>query len=129
MSEGEEKDTSRATVKTYIPAYQKAEWKRHADELDMTQSEFVRSMVQAGRNNLSIEPMEPDSPDANPGGDDLEDRVQMLLVDHDHLSWQELADELAGDFEDRLEDALSSLQSQNVVQYSGRHDGYRLLEE
>ena len=42
-------DTSRTQVRTYVPAYQKSEWESHADELDMSQSEFVRTMVQAGR--------------------------------------------------------------------------------
>lgn len=43
------RDDERKTAKTYIPAYQKEEWKEHADELGMSQSEFIRCMVQAGR--------------------------------------------------------------------------------
>ena len=44
-----ESSTDRVSVKTYVPAYQRAEWDDHADELDMSRSEFVRTMVQAGR--------------------------------------------------------------------------------
>src|SRR6056297_3482271 len=69
-------DTSRSTVKTYVPAYQKASWQDHADDLDMSQSEFVRTMVQAGRRGFggardgdSTTP----SSDANPQGSDVED--------------------------------------------------------
>lgn len=45
----EDVDTSRVAVKTYVPAYQKEAWAAEAEELDMSQSEFVRTMVQAGR--------------------------------------------------------------------------------
>ncbi|WP_115862968.1 DUF5805 domain-containing protein [Halorussus litoreus] len=55
MSADENVDASRKTVKTFIPAYEKTEWKRHADELGMSQSEFVRTMVQAGRRDFEIE--------------------------------------------------------------------------
>jgi len=55
MSADEDVDASRKTVKTFVPAYQKTEWKRHADELGMSQSEFVRTMVQAGRRDFEIE--------------------------------------------------------------------------
>ncbi len=53
--------TERAVVRTYVPAYQKAHWQDHADELDMSQSEFVRTMVQAGRSGF--EPPESTSSD------------------------------------------------------------------
>src|SRR6056297_3280818 len=43
----------RRSVKTYVPAEQKDRWREHADELGMSQSEFVRTMVQAGRRGFS----------------------------------------------------------------------------
>jgi len=46
MSEG---DTERVTVRTYVPKYQRDEWDDHAEDLDMSRSEFIRTMVQAGR--------------------------------------------------------------------------------
>ncbi|MDZ7730471.1 MAG: hypothetical protein U5K37_05470 [Natrialbaceae archaeon] len=51
-------ESDRATVRTYIPAYQKDHWAEHADELNMSLSEFVRTMVQAGRSDLQIPPLE-----------------------------------------------------------------------
>ncbi|MFC4551902.1 MULTISPECIES: DUF5805 domain-containing protein [Halorussus] len=129
MSEGS--DTDRAVVKTFVPQYQKSEWKRHADELDMSQSEFVRSMVQAGRRGFSVENSENrsegGSPPSDPGGDGLETRLLALLDSADHLSWDQLVEELAGDFEDRLEDTLQRLQNENRVQYSGRRGGYTVV--
>lgn len=127
MSSDRETDTERTAVKTYVPAYQKSEWREHAEQLGMTQSEFVRTMVQAGRRGLEPEPEQPDSPDANPGGDGLEDRVLDMLVTGEHYSWDELVDGLAGDFEDRLEETLQQLQAENRVQYSGRHGGYTAI--
>ncbi|SNZ04586.1 hypothetical protein SAMN06269185_0611 [Natronoarchaeum philippinense] len=53
MTTDRDVDTSRTAVKTYVPAYQKRRWADHADELGMSQSEFVRTMVQAGRSGFS----------------------------------------------------------------------------
>jgi len=130
-------DSERATVRTYIPAYQKEQWQAHAEELDMSQSEFVRTMVQAGRSGFEPaasetgesdaaenDSEEPRSPGATPGGDGLKDRVRDILADGDYYEWDDLLAELTDDIEDRLEDTLQDLQSNNEVQYSGRHGGY-----
>jgi len=130
-------DSERATVRTYIPAYQKEQWQAHAEELDMSQSEFVRTMVQAGRRGFEPtvsetagpdtaegDSEEPRSPDATPRGDGLKDRVQEILADGEYYEWDELLAELTDDIEERLEETLQELQSNNEVQYSGRHGGY-----
>jgi hypothetical protein len=44
----------RVPVTTRVPGYQKEAWLDDADELDMSQSEFVRTMVQAGRRELGL---------------------------------------------------------------------------
>lgn len=125
-------DTDRTAVKTYVPSYQKSEWKRHADELDMSQSEFVRTMVQAGRRGFTTgdgsNPEEPDDGGANPGGDALVSRVESVLSREGPLSWEDLLDALSGDLEERLEDALDDLQSEDRVRYSGREGGYVLTD-
>ena len=119
--------TDRAVVKTYVPKYQKSEWKAHADDLDMSQSEFVRTMVQAGRRGFDLGSAEPPEGGVDPRGDGLEDALLDILAD-EPLSWDELVERLAGDFEDRLDDALGDLQDENRVRYSGRHGGYVLVE-
>ena len=128
--------TERAVVRTYVPAYQKARWQDHADELDMSQSEFVRTMVQAGRSGFEppesnssndgpeCNPEEPLSRDATPGGEGLEDRVLRTLSDGGHYDWDELLTELTDDIEARLDETLQELQSRGEVRYSGRHGGY-----
>lgn len=131
----EDADTDRAVVKTFVPTYQKEEWKRHADELDMSQSEFVRTMVQAGRRGFDLESgtgaagtvPEGASEGSDPGGGGLETRLLDLLDSDAYLSWDQLVGELAGDFEDRLEDTLQRLQNENRVQYSGRRGGYTVV--
>jgi len=122
-------ETDRTVVKTYVPRYQKDAWREHAEALDMSQSEFVRAMVQAGRRGFALEPGEGGSRDATPGGDGLEDRLLAILAVDRHLSWDELVAELSNDFEERLEDALQGLQAGNRVQYSGRNGGYTLSGE
>ncbi|WP_132058378.1 DUF5805 domain-containing protein [Halorussus amylolyticus] len=133
----DEVDTDRTAVKTFVPAYQKEKWKRHADELDMSQSEFVRTMVQAGRRGFDLEsgagetenPAEGGLEGSNPGGGGLETRLLDRLDSEGHLSWDQLVDELAGDFEDRLEETLQRLQNENRVQYSGRRGGYTTVDD
>ncbi|MDS0292671.1 DUF5805 domain-containing protein [Halogeometricum luteum] len=116
---------------TYVPAHQKDEWKRHAERLGMSQSEFVRTMVQAGRSDFAVpdrygESEEAESDDGDEGGSEFEERVLGALSAADHRSWDELLSALTDDIEDRLDETLQDLQAANRVQYSGRHGGYSL---
>ena len=139
-------DTSRVSVRTYVPAYQRAEWDDHAEELGMSRSEFVRTMVQAGRHgfggtDIGAKPPESSDPestpkesgsgpssDANPQGMDVEQRVVDVLGSADYLSWDELLDAVTDDIEAELEAALQELQSAGRVTYSGRNGGYTVDE-
>jgi hypothetical protein len=117
-------DSDRVAVKTYVPRYQKEDWQAQAAALNMSQSEFVRSMVQAGRRGFDPGPEKPGSADATPGGEGLEDRVLGVLSSEGPLEWGELVSELTDGFEDELEEVLQRLQAENKVQYSGRQGGY-----
>lgn len=139
-------DTSRVAVRTYVPAYQRAEWDDHADELGMSRSEFVRTMVQAGRRGFGgseTDAKEPETTDrdseheespvapssgADPQGTGLEDRVVDVLRSADYLSWDELLDAVTDDIEAELEATLQDLQSSGRVTYSGRNGGYTIDE-
>jgi hypothetical protein len=52
MSSDPDVDTSRTVVQAYVPAYQRDNWDEHADQLGMSRSEFVKTMVQAGRHHV-----------------------------------------------------------------------------
>ena len=136
-------DTTRTTVRTYVPAYQRDEWDAHAEELGMSRSEFVKTMVQAGRRGFdeyaatddgAAPPDDRDSreklrsPDADPGGNGLEERVLDTLAAAEYLSWDELVAELTDDLEGRLEETLQGLQADDRVRYSGPNGGYTLDE-
>ena len=122
----------RQSVKTYVPAEQKEVWRDHADELGMSLSEFVRTMVQGGRRGFAPtdaeSETEPASEDATPGGRDLEERVRAAL-ESGPRSWDELVQTVVGDVEDDLEETLDELQDRNRVRYSGRDGGYVLTDE
>lgn len=120
------RDTERTVVKTYVPKYQKDEWTDHAERLDMSHSEFVRSMVQAGRRKFDANPDEGGSSASSPGGDTLETEVLRILRERGACSWDELLDALSADLEDQLDDALNHLQQRNAIQHSGREGGYTL---
>jgi len=133
----------RTPVTTRVPASQKAAWAADADALDMSQAEFVRAMVQAGRRELELpegvgaasgesesaeDGVEPDSPGPNPGGEALEDRVLDVLREQGVCSWDDLVEAFVGDFEDELDETLTRLQSEGPVSYSGREGGYVVRE-
>jgi len=135
MASEQEVDTSRSRVQTYVPAYQKSDWEEHADDLDMTLSEFVRSMVQAGRRGFtgtasttdSAEAEEPrgrQESDANPQGRGLEERVLSTLAEEGCLDWDELVAAVTDDVETQLDEILQDLQSRDEIRYSGREGGY-----
>jgi len=141
----EQGETTRTTVKTYVPAYQRETWDAHAEDLDMTRSEFVRSMVQAGRRGFGADPgSEDEGPptsrppsvedDGDDGGDSSENRrpfetrILNALSTAEYLSWDELVDAVTSDIEDQLETTLQELQADNRVRYSGPNGGYTIDE-
>jgi hypothetical protein len=115
----------RKAVKTYVPAYQKAIWADHADELDMSQSEFVRTMVQAGRTKFEFSSPESDTGET----EDVSERVRSVLRERGPLGWEELMEELTRGLEGDVEDSLEALQASNEVLYSGKRGGYLLTDE
>lgn len=128
-------DTSRTVVQVYVPTYQRDEWDEHANRLDMSRSEFVKTMVQAGRRGFGADPEAEQS--ATRGGDtarsgppedeaQLRNRIVESLENADALSWDELLAAVTDDVESRLERALEELQNEGIVHHSGREGGYVL---
>jgi hypothetical protein len=128
-----EPDTERTAVRTYVPAYQAELWEEDAEEMDMSKSEFVRTMVQAGRRGFSgRDPRGEASEDGSadgPDGPGMTERVVEELAGGEALAWDELLSALTDDVEARLEDALDELQSEDRVRYSGREGGYTLVDD
>lgn len=127
-------DTSRSVVQVYVPIYQRDAWDEHADDLDMSRSEFVKAMVQAGRRGFGAEPSVEDGSAEASGSDTgaqrgLEERVVSSLDREGCLSWDDLLREVTGGIEARLESTLQELQEDGKVRYSGRDGGYVLESE
>ncbi|AHG03700.1 hypothetical protein HALDL1_08880 [Halobacterium sp. DL1] len=119
----------RAVVKTYVPAHQKEQWVTHAEEMDMSLSEFLRSMVQAGRRGFLTDREEGGSEGSDPRGQGLEDRVLATLSAEGVVSWDQLVDELSGDFEDRLDETVQALSEAGEIRFDPRRDGFVLQED
>jgi hypothetical protein len=122
-------EDERTVVKTYVPRSQKEAWVEHAESLDMSQSEFLRTMVQAGRRGFDPDPAETPTSDATPGGQGLEERVRSALAESGVLDWDEVVARVAGDVERDVDEALGRLQERGAVRYSGRDGGYVLTDE
>lgn len=110
----------RTVVKTYVPASQKEVWEEQAANLDMTQSEFVRTMVQAGRRDFEFQPAEDPSSAADPQGLGLEERVLNCLAEDEPLTWDDLL-ELS---EEWLNETVGELQDRNLITHDGPEGGY-----
>ena len=136
-------DTERVTVRTYLPAYQREEWDDHAEDLGMSRSEFVKTMVQTGRRVFDGQVEAAESGDGESGENavdsgsepservregDLEAQVLEALAADEHRSWEELLAAVTDDIEKRLESTLQDLQAEKRVTYSGRNGGYTLDE-
>lgn len=102
----------------------------------MSRSEFVRSMVQAGRRGFDPWGSTPEtgedgnsekSDDNDGAGSPLETEILDQLAG-ECLSWDELFEAVTDDIESQLEETLQELQAENRVQYSGPKGGYVLLE-
>lgn len=124
-------ESERVTVSTYVPPSQRDAWREDAESMGMSQSEFIRSMVQAGRRSFSLggsseSPVEADVAGPNPRSNDRKTVVLELLRERGPLEWDDLVEALAGDLEDELETALVELQGENRIQHSGRRGGYAL---
>lgn len=127
--------TERSTVRTYVPEYQKVEWAEHAESLGMSQSEFVRTMVQAGRKELGVarladsESTDPAPETAHSDHGEMRDEVIEALKGAEPLGWNDLIDRLVGDIEAEIESVLETLQDENRVRYRPRKEGYVLTNE
>jgi hypothetical protein len=95
-------------------------------------------MVQAGRRSFDLggsgndgtEPSaERGSTAANPGGNGLKDRVLDVLESNDVADWEDIRAAVTDDIDERLEKALSELQGEDAILYSGRRDGYVVVED
>jgi len=131
-----EQDTERTSVRTYVPAYQKEEWATRADALEMSLSEYVRTMVQAGNRGFdgerdtteSGDREEPGSGDATPGGEGLESTV-LDALDDGPLEFDELVDVVADDFRRDVDAALGRLEEQGRVEHDRLDGGYRVTDD
>lgn len=140
MDDDEQTDSERTVVTTYVPAYQKEKWQAHAAELDMSQSEFVKTMVQAGRRGFgetASKDAETTSSRRNPRGssaesgptDGLKQTVLDALEESPYLSWDDLVDIVIGDVETELETTITDLQEKNEITHSPRKGGYVRTED
>jgi hypothetical protein len=127
MADESDVDTSRAVVQTYVPSYQRDAWDEHAEKLEMSRSEFVKTMVQAGRREFGEGVDDPEGTDES-NDEDLRDRVLDELRGSDARDWEDLLSGITGDIETRLDDTLQELQDTGRIRYSGRDGGYVLME-
>ncbi|MGM0399237.1 MAG: DUF5805 domain-containing protein [Halobacteriota archaeon] len=133
--------SERSVVTTYVPAYQKARWQSHADELGMSQSEFVKTMVQAGRRGFggddaenTADPSSSPDPQGSRGEDGVaHDRIENAVLDalstDAYADFDEILDTVIEDIADEVEAVILSLDENGRISHSPREGGYVLMED
>lgn len=114
------KATNKKVVKTQIPAYQKQDWKDHAQELDMTLSEYLRCMVQRGRTAYAMDNLEDASKDTNPRGNNAKDRLLDILQVDTPVRFEQIIESYATNIEIEVEDALIELADEERIHQTPR---------
>lgn len=132
-------DDEHAQVPTYVPASQREIWREEAASMDMSQAEYVRTMVQAGRRSFDLagdpgaagsdDPDEPTPGGATPGVETLKERILDTIEREGAADWDEILSEATENVEARLDEALDDLQSQDRIQHSGKEGGYVVVDD
>jgi hypothetical protein len=133
MPDSSDVDTERVGARVYLPRYQKQQWKDEADDNDLSLSEYIRLMVQAGRQSPVFDHDHTTSTDTAadapaPSSGEFREQVLRLLDTGEFTSWGDLQQTLTDHVETELDAALTELQEEGRVRYSGRHDGYTLTD-
>ena len=106
-------DTDRADVRTYVPTYQKNIWKQEAEARDMSLSEFVRCMVQAGRQGFEGTRLKGDPGDVTPGGESLETYL-LDVLDDEPQPFETIVDQLRAD----VKDTMQTMRNEGAIEQS-----------
>lgn len=114
-------------VRTYVPSYQKQIWEEDAEYLGMSLSEYVRTMVQAGRRDFLPEP-EPNSNPVTPRSNALE-TIILDILEREPQSRDELLAEAAQDMEQRIIDTIVELSEADRIRFDARLNKLVLLED
>lgn len=119
----------RTSARVYLSQAEKTDWEAHADELDMSLAEFIRTMVNAGRREFDLEPVEIGSHTTNPWGETLEKEVQELLEERGPATVADIHDDLDDVPDDRIDEHLQTLQDHGRIEHIGPGKGYALTAD
>jgi DNA-binding transcriptional ArsR family regulator len=132
-------------VTTYVSPDTKEVWKKHADELGMSLSRFIESMVNAGRAEYAEtapEGYEDDPVSARREADALKQKVETLegreefeteavevyaALDGEYVTVTALAEKVEED-EPSVYEALQRLLEEELVEYDTMRNAYRRTE-
>ncbi len=113
-------DADKVHIGFEVPAHEREQWQEHADELDMSYSEYYRSMIRSGRRELGLADETPTNDDQN---EDLETRIREQLSPDKPTQFDDLVESIVGELEDEVEKVLMELDD---ATYRPRSGGYVL---
>lgn len=126
MTSSDTNSDASVAVQCTVPEYQRREWEQHAEDLDMSLSEFLRCMTQAGRNGFTDQSTaSPTTPEQTSNTNAaIEFDLLSLIRENGPIDWDAVMTEI----ESTVEETLNNLQAEGSVVYSGKAGGYTVTE-
>ncbi len=120
--------TDKKKLNTTVPRYQLELYDEEAEQMGFSsRSEFIRSMINAGRRDFGLDSGGTTGEDGVPQRS-LEQRVVRLIEEADGLTEQEVVDALTENTEKRVTEILNDLNDEGVIDYDVRQSGF-VMEE
>ena len=99
-------DETTAYATASLPEWQKQQWEKEADTMNMTLSCYTRTMVEAGRSKIGT--TEAHTPSEFTTGN-IEDQIRETLAEEGPLTWGELLDAMLQNMENRIDQTVSEM--------------------
>lgn len=127
----DDNEPNRTAVRTYIPEHQKEVWKEDADSMDMSLSEFVRSMAQAGRRGFDLSDGQGTDNVESTGGGNVSVEIDVVesLRAEPYLTFEQLVAKAEDDFESAVADRLETLRDEGTIRRRIREGGYFVVDD
>lgn len=127
-AESDRSEPDRETVELAVRSHLLSAWQRQADQAKLSLSAYLVHMVEAGRMSVTMQPAVTEDTQSTMTAEEVADHIREELEHDEYVSWDELVETFVDDLERTVEDALSDLQDDGVVRYSGLHGGYQLTD-
>lgn len=110
-SPDDDPDETTTYVTTSLPEWQKQQWEKEAERMNMSLSGYTRTMVEAGQSKISLE--DSGTPSEFSTGN-LEDQIREAISKNGSLTWDKLVETVFQNMEDRIDKTANEMSDIDV---------------